>query len=217
MFTGLVEGTGEITALRPTADGLRLSATAPFDLAEVKLGDSIAVSGPCLTVVEITNRTFTVEVSAETVSRTNLSYKRQGARVNLERALRLGDRLGGHIVSGHIDCVGEVVKKAAGTHHMQLVVRLPKFWSRYVIDKGSIALDGISLTVNSCINNEVSLNIIPFTAHHTTLNDLRVGDHLNIETDIIGKYVEKLLQHQNYKTTDNITHELLARHGFINF
>jgi riboflavin synthase len=102
-------------------------------------------------------------------------------------------------------------------HHMQLVVRLPKFWSRYVIDKGSIALDGISLTVNSCINNEVSLNIIPFTARHTTLNDLRVGDHLNIETDIIGKYVEKLLQNQDNKATDNITNELLARHGFIDF
>ena len=217
MFTGLVEGTGEITALRATADGLHLSATAPFNLAEVKLGDSIAVSGPCLTVVELTSRTFTVEVSAETVSRTNLSFKRQGARVNLERALRLGDRLGGHIVSGHIDCIGEVVKKIAGAHHMQLVVRLPKFWSRYVIDKGSIALDGISLTVNSCINNEVSLNIIPFTARHTTLNDLRVGDHLNIETDIIGKYVEKLLQNQDNKATDNITKELLTRHGFINF
>jgi riboflavin synthase len=217
MFTGLVEGTGEITALRPTADGLRLSATAPFDLTEVKLGDSLAVSGPCLTVVAITTRTFTVEVSAETVRRTNLSSKRQGARVNIERALRVGDRLGGHIVSGHIDCVGEVVKKVAGPNHIQLVVRLPKFWGRYVIDKGSIALDGISLTVNNCSNDEVSLNIIPFTAQHTTLNDLRTGDLLNIETDIIGKYVEKLLQHRDRPAADTITNELLMRHGFFNF
>jgi riboflavin synthase len=215
MFTGLVEGTGEITALRPTADGLRLSATAPFDLTEVELGDSIAVSGPCLTVVEVSNRIFTVEVSAETVQRTNLSSKRQGDRVNIERALRLGDRLGGHIVSGHIDCVGEVVKKVAGPNHMQLVVRLPQYWSRYVIDKGSIALDGISLTVNTCSNDEVSLNIIPFTARHTTLNDLRAGVLLNVETDIIGKYVEKLLHGSDRPGTGSITSELLMRHGFI--
>ena len=215
MFTGLVEGIGEITALRPTADGLRLSATAPFDLAEVKLGDSIAVSGPCLTVVELTARTFTVEVSAETLRRTNLSSKRLGSQVNLERALRLGDRLGGHIVSGHIDCVGVVVKKVAGPRHLQLAVRLPDSWSRYVIEKGSIALDGVSLTVNSCTGEEVSVNIIPFTARHTTLEDLRVGDQLNIETDIIGKYVEKLLQRQNGSASGGVTSELLARHGFL--
>ena len=166
-------------------------------------------------MVELTGRTFTVEVSAETVRRTNLSSKRLGSQVNLERALRLGDRLGGHIVSGHIDCVGVVVKKVAGPQHMQLAVRLPDSWSRYVIEKGSIALDGVSLTVNSCTGDEVSVNIIPFTARHTTLKDLRVGDQLNIETDIIGKYVEKLLQRQNGSATGSITSELLARHGFL--
>jgi riboflavin synthase len=135
--------------------------------------------------------------------------------VNLERALRLGDRLGGHIVSGHIDCVGVLVKKIMGPQHMQLVVRLPESWSRHVIDKGSIALDGLSLTVNSCTGDEVSLNIIPFTARHTTLEDLRVGDQLNVETDIIGKYVEKLLEHRKGPDTGAITSELLTRHGFI--
>lgn len=214
MFTGLVEGTGEITALTPTADGLRLAATAPFDLAEVKLGDSIAVSGPCLTVVELSPGTFTVEVSRETLERTNLSAKRVGSRVNLERALRLGDRLGGHIVSGHIDCTGVLVKKVTGPRHWQLTVRLPGPWSRYVIEKGSIALDGISLTVNACQGDDVSVNIIPFTSRHTTLEDCRLGDRLNVETDIIGKYVEKLLTRPAAEAPRGITAELLARHGF---
>lgn len=215
MFTGLVEGIGEITALRPTADGLRLSASAPFDLSEVNLGDSMAVSGPCLTVVELAARTFTVEVSAETLSRTNLSSKRLGDRVNLERALRLGDRLGGHIVSGHIDCVGTVVKKVTGPGHMQLTIRLPDRWSRYVIEKGSIALDGVSLTVNACTGDEFSVNLIPFTARHTTLQDVRPGELLNVETDIIGKYVEKLLQQAHAPPAKGVTHELLTRHGFF--
>lgn len=215
MFTGLVEGIGEITAVRPTADGLRLSVAAPFDLAEVRLGDSIAVSGPCLTVVNLAARIFTVEVSGETVRRTNLAARSPGARVNLERALRLGDRLGGHIVSGHIDCVGAVVKKVAGPNHTLVVVRLPDGWSRYVIEKGSITLDGVSLTVNACRGDEVSINLIPFTANHTTLADLRVGDLLNIETDIIGKYVEKLLQGHHGAADQGVTADLLARHGFI--
>ncbi|MGQ9919709.1 MAG: riboflavin synthase [Desulfobacca sp.] len=215
MFTGLVEGIGRITARQPLADGLRLSATAPFDLATVQLGDSIAVSGPCLTVVAVSGQSFTVEVSPETLQRTNLGEKAVGARVNLERALRLGDRLGGHIVSGHIDCVGEVVHRRAGPRHLQLTVRLPGSWSRYVIEKGSIALDGVSLTVNTVQGNEFSVNIIPHTARQTTLEDLRLGDRLNVETDIIGKYVEKLLHAPRQPTAESLTTELLARHGFI--
>lgn len=215
MFTGLVEGIGRISALQPLADGLRLSVTAPFDLAEVKLGDSIAVSGPCLTVVALTRHSLTVEVSPETLQRTNLAAKAVGAGVNLERALRLGDRLGGHIVSGHIDCVGEVVRLRRGARHLQLTVSLPPPWSRYVIEKGSIALDGVSLTVNTVQGNEFTVNIIPHTASQTTLEDLRLGDRLNVETDIIGKYVEKLLQPREESAFSRITPDLLARHGFL--
>ncbi len=215
MFTGLVEGVGRILALTPLAEGLRLRATAPFDLAEVRLGDSIAVSGPCLTVVALDSRSFTVEVSPETLGRTNLAAKTVGSPVNLERALRLGDRLGGHIVSGHIDCVGVVVRREQGPRHLQLAIRLPAPWSRYVIPKGSIALDGVSLTVNTVQGQEFTVNIIPHTAHQTTLEDVQVGTQLNVETDIIGKYVEKLLQPQKEAAAGGITTELLARHGFL--
>ena len=215
MFTGLVEGVGRITALQPQAEGLRLSVTAPFDLAEVKLGDSIAVSGPCLTVVAVAPPCFTVEVSPETLRRTNLGRKTVGAPVNLERALRLGDRLGGHLVSGHIDCLGTVLRRQQGPRHWTLTVALPSPWSRYVVEKGSIALEGVSLTVNQVQGDAFSVNIIPHTARHTTLEHVQAGDQLNIETDIIGKYVEKLLQASAAPSSGGISLELLSRHGFF--
>lgn len=215
MFTGLVEGTGKIVAVQPRADGLRLTLTAPFPVSELRLGESVAVSGPCLTVVALSPPVFSVEVSAETLRRTTLGDKRPGSLVNLERALRLGDRLGGHLVSGHIDCVGLLVQKTAGPNHTRLVIRLPRGWSRYVVEKGSIAVDGVSLTVNSCRGDEFSVNIIPYTARHTTLLTAQVGDRLNIETDIIAKYLEKLLSHRQEASAPGITPEFLAQHGFL--
>lgn len=215
MFTGLIEGPGKITQITRVADGCRLSVAPPFDLAEVRAGDSIAVSGACLTVVEITALDFTVEVSAETLARTTFSLKKQRDLVNLERALKLGDRLGGHLVTGHVDGVGTLLEKVAGSQSWRLKFGLPIQWARYVIEKGSIAVDGISLTVNTCENDWFTVNIIPFTAQHTTIANLRVGDKVNIETDIIGKYVAKLLGPKGESSETGVTPELLARHGFF--
>ncbi|MDD3580208.1 MAG: riboflavin synthase [Desulfobacca sp.] len=215
MFTGLIEGMGEITQISRVADGLRLSVSPPFELVEVRLGDSIAVSGACLTVVALTDREFTVEVSAETLARTTLSLKKRRDLVNLERALRLGDRLGGHLVTGHVDDVGTVLEKVVGPQSWRLKFALSAPWSRYVIEKGSIAVEGISLTVNACGPDWFMVNIIPYTAQHTTIADLKVGDQVNIETDIIGKYVAKLLGPKAEASESRVTPEMLLRHGFI--
>ncbi len=215
MFTGLIEGTGRITALTRAGDGLRLTARAPFDLSGVRLGDSVAVSGPCLTVVALEPPHFTVEVSAETLKRTNFSWKKVGDRVNLERALRLGDRLGGHLVTGHIDCVASLTERRQGPQSLQLTFRLPTAYMRYVIEKGSVAVEGVSLTVNRVTESTLAVNIIPFTAQHTTIPELQAGDQVNIETDLIGKYVEKLLTPREQSAVEGLTPEFLARHGFF--
>jgi len=214
MFTGLVEGVGKITNSSRRAEGLRLTVALPFPPAELALGDSVAVAGACLTVVEITSHTAAFEVSPETLARTTLALKKVGDGVNLERALKLGDRLGGHLVTGHIDGWGAIRERREGLEHFQLKIEMPAALSRYVIEKGSIAIDGVSLTVNTCQGNAFTVNIIPHTAEKTTLARLRVGDQVNLETDIIGKYVEKLLGGR-ISENSGVTAELLARHGFL--
>ncbi len=213
MFTGLIEGVGEITASGRQAEGLKLTVSLPFPAAELALGDSVAVAGACLTVVETGSKTAAFEVSPETLARTTLALKKVGDRVNLERALRLGDRLGGHLVTGHIDGRGALRERREGADYFQLKIEMPAALSRYVIEKGSIAIDGVSLTVNTCQGNSFTVNIIPHTARKTTLAHLRVGDQVNLETDIIGKYVEKLLGSKS--EASGVTAELLARHGFL--
>ena len=179
MFTGLVEGLGEITGSSRLAEGLKLTVAPPFPPGELALGDSVAVAGACLTVVEISSRTAAFEVSPETLARTTLALKKAGDRVNLERALRLGDRLGGHLVTGHVDGRGVLRERREGPASLWLKFEMPGPLSRYVIEKGSIAIDGVSLTVNSCQGNTFTVNIIPHTAEKTTLARLRVGlwDH----------------------------------------
>lgn len=210
----MVEGVGEITGSSRLAEGLKLTVALPFPASELALGDSVAVAGACLTVVEITAKTASFEVSPETVNRTTLALKKAGDGVNLERALRLGDRLGGHLVTGHVDGKGALRERREGKDHVQLKFEMPGPLSRYVIEKGSIAIDGVSLTVNACQGHTFTVNIIPHTAQKTTLAQLRVGDQVNLETDIIGKYVEKLLGGKTSETS-GVTAELLARHGFF--
>jgi riboflavin synthase len=212
MFTGLVEGIGEIAAMQSMAEGLRLGVKTPFPAAV--LGESVAVAGACLTVVAIDSTRASFEVSPETLARTTFPLKKVGDRVNLERSLRLGDRLGGHLVTGHIDGIGVVREVRPGPEQIGLKVELPGALSRFVIEKGSIAVDGVSLTVNSCQGRTFTVNIIPFTARETTLATLKVGDKVNLETDIIGKYVARLLG-KEAPAGEGVTPELLARHGFL--
>ncbi len=214
MFTGLVEGVGEIRGSSRLAEGLRLTVALPFPADELALGESVSVAGACLTVVEVSSKAATFEVSPETLARTTLALKKVGDRVNLERALKLGDRLGGHLVTGHVDGRGALRERREGPEHLQLKFEMPAPLSRYVIEKGSIAIDGVSLTVNTCQGNAFTVNIIPHTAQMTTLAKLRPGDQVNLETDIIGKYVEKLLGARSPESP-GVTAELLARHGFF--
>jgi len=214
MFTGLVEGVGVLAGLTPLAEGLRLAVKTSFPVSELTLGESVAVAGACLTVVGLDASRASFEVSPETVARTTFTLKKVGDRVNLERALRLGDRLGGHLVTGHVDGVGVVRELRPGPAHIRMQFELPAALSRFVIEKGSIAVDGVSLTVNSCQGNTLTVNVIPHTARETTLASLKVGDRVNLETDIIGKYVARLLRKDDPQG-QGVSPELLARHGFL--
>jgi riboflavin synthase len=214
MFTGLIEGIGEITEVVRQAEGVRLGLAAPFPVAELVLGESVAVSGACLTVVAAAGGVFQVEVSPETLARTTLALKKVRDKVNLERALRLGDRLGGHLVTGHVDGLGVVRERREGPSHLMLSFEMPPDLAPYVVEKGSIAIEGVSLTVNATQGNRFTVNIIPFTARHTTLADLKVGDRVNLETDIIGKYVARLLK-KDQEGGSGLTPDFLARHGFL--
>ena len=214
MFTGLVEGVGAIVALATGPEGLRLTVKTSFPAAELTFGESVAVAGACLTVVALAPPAASFEVSPETLACTTFPLKKAGDRVNLERALRLGDRLGGHLVTGHVDGVGVVRELRPGPAHIQMKFELPGALSPFVIEKGSIAVDGVSLTVNAVKGNNFTVNLIPHTARETTLAALKVGDRVNLETDLIGKYVARLLS-RDAAAGEGVTAELLARHGFL--
>lgn len=211
MFTGLVEEIGEIIAVEAHGAARRFTIRAKKVLLEAKIDDSICVSGVCLTVVARSENTFQVQAVDETLRKTTLGNFQLNAPVNLERALRPTDRLGGHFVQGHVDGVGEIVDVVPQAAGKLMVVELPQELLRYVIPQGSLALDGVSLTVARLEAARVTLALIPHTLAQTTLGARRRGEWLNVETDLLGKYVERLL---TTKTKDDLTNEKLLAWGY---
>ena len=218
MFTGLIEGTGKLVRIEPRGKDMRLSIAASFNLDELEIGESVSVDGVCLTVVSREGRSFSVDVSQETLSRTTLAQCRPGDEVNLERALRLGDRLGGHLVNGHVDDRAKVIELEKKGESWVLAFQIGADLGRYLIEKGSVAVNGVSLTVNRCDDRSFEVNVIPHTVQVTTLRNLRVGDEVNIEVDVIGKYVEKFVGKMvggKSPTATAMDREFLEKHGFI--
>lgn len=206
MFTGIVEEVGTILAAMPK----KLVIGAQRVLGEIELGESIAVNGVCLTVAEFDARSFSADMMAETRQRSTLGLLRTGDKVNLERALALGGRMGGHLVQGHIDSTGRVVSMSQGEDAVLVSIEAPPSVMRYVVEKGFIAVDGISLTVVDRAADSFRVSIVDFTRKHTILGEMQAGDLVNLEVDIIAKYVEQL----NRARQSGITAEFLAQHGF---
>ncbi len=215
MFTGLIESVGKVESIHRMGEQTRMiiSPTSPFE--EIELGESIAVNGVCLTVEECSSHWFEVYASGETLRRSTLRDTRRGEIVNLERALKLGERMGGHLVLGHVDCVGRIEGIRQRGESLGYTISFPPQYSRYVIEKGSITLDGISLTINSISQGRVEVNIIPETRKRTNISTWTPGKGVNIEFDVIGKYVEKLLSPWRERDKgQGITLDFLKEHGF---
>lgn len=214
MFTGLIETIGELVSIerRGASGSLTVKASLPMD--EIAIGASIAVNGACLTVVRKGGGTVTFDISPETIDRTALRNLKGGSPLNLERAMRLSDRLDGHLVSGHIDCVATVTERRETSGNIVYSFRFPAAFAKYIAAKGSVAIDGISLTVNTVGPDSFSVNVIPHTAAKTTLIGKRVGDEVNIETDLLCRYLERLLGGREVKE-GGLTMELLAKSGFM--
>lgn len=216
MFTGIIEELGTLKGIKRGAASAQLTISAGKVLEDVRIGDSIAVNGVCLTVVHLVPQEFTVDVMAETLSKTNLGALNSGDRVNLERALRLGDRLGGHIVSGHIDGVGTITRLEKYDIATLITIRAPREVMRYIIKKGSVAIDGISLTVVDIQADSFQVSLIPHTAHATALGLKKAGATVNLEGDVIGKYIERLSSFpENNGGESKMSIGFLAEHGFL--
>src|SRR5512133_2451028 len=213
MFTGLIETVGRVTACERRGAAAVLTVSSSLPVSEIAIGDSVAVNGACLTVTAKREAALSFDVSPETLASSTIGSLRSGHNVNLERALRLGDRMGGHIVSGHIDCIGKLAGMSETSGNRVLEFNLPPEHARYLISKGSVAINGISLTVNTVTSIGFSVNIIPLTQTSTTLTTLKTGDEVNIETDIIGKYVERLAQ--PWSNAGGLSMKTLAENGFL--
>lgn len=216
MFTGIIQSVGHVQAIAPNASGdWKLTiAAGKLDMRDVALGDSIAVNGVCLTVVSQVTGQFTADVSNETLSVSAFSDLSIGARVNLEKAMRLSDRLGGHLVSGHVDGVGNLIRIEQDGASWRYVFNMPEAIAHYVAHKGSITINGVSLTVNSVTDNQFNVNLVPHTLQETNLGDLQQGNRVNLEVDVIARYLERLLQVKPDASSSSITPEFLAKNGF---
>ena len=217
MFTGLVEGIGKVKEVSRYGADLSIAISPLFELTDIRAGDSISVDGVCLTVTRLSQGSFRLDVSAESLSKTTLAEIKVGDEVNLERALRVTDRLGGHLVSGHVDGVGRILKREQRHRSWVLWLGADEKLLKYIIEKGSVALDGISFTVNRCDARGFEVNVIPQTGKETGILKKKVGDPVNIETDLIGKYVEKFLLRGKESSSEKsslIDEKLLKDYGF---
>ncbi len=223
MFTGITAAMGSVRRLTRRGEDALLEIDTSLELGDVRIGDSIAVSGACLTVTALGGGGFTADVSAETLSRTTLNAAKAGDRVNLEKALRVGDPLGGHIVLGHVDGMGTIREKRVRPRSIIFGFEVDPGLSRYIVGKGSVTVDGISLTVNNCEKNVFYVNIIPHTAAGTTLGINAVSERVNIETDILARYLEKLISGEKETgeaagtaaSSGGIDMDMLSRYGFL--
>ncbi len=214
MFTGIVEETGIIASIKPGSSGKEITLQGNKIIEGAGIGDSIAVDGVCLTVKRISGREFSADLSEETLKLTTLSELNPGSKVNLERALKMSDRLGGHFVTGHIDGKGSISQKAVSNQSAEITIAVPGQIMQYVVKKGSIAVNGISLTVARCDSGSFTVAIIPLTLQVTNLGIKKIGDEVNIETDVIGKYIEKFLERLYDKKNKELDLNYLKEHGF---
>ncbi len=219
MFTGIIEAVGQVAAIKMVQGDMRLYIrTGDLDLSDVQLGDSIATNGVCLTAVELPGDGFWADVSQESLAHTRFESLKVGEKVNLEKALMPTSRLGGHIVTGHVDGIGQIVERSEAARSIQFVVKAPSDLARYIAGKGSITVDGVSLTVNSVTGSEFTLNIVPHTAQETLIDHYRVGTQVHLEVDIIARYMERLLtasRSEEESHSGGLTLAKLAEHGFM--
>ena len=212
MFTGIIEATGSITAISPKGGDYQVTVNSgSLDLSDVALGDSIATNGVCLTVVALHSDGYVADVSNETVKNTGFAHYRTGQRVNLEKAMLPTTRFGGHMVSGHVDGIGKVASIIDNGRAKDIWLEMSSELSKYIVKKGSVTIDGISLTVNDVNSSQFKLTIVPHTSAQTTLENINIGDDVNLEIDIIARYVERLITNKD----QGVTMELLAKSGFI--
>ncbi|EKO3427381.1 riboflavin synthase [Vibrio fluvialis] len=216
MFTGIVEAVGTLTAITPKGEDITISVDAgKLDMGDVKLGDSIATNGVCLTVVEFNSHSYSADLSLETLKKSGFADYKVGDKVNLEKAMLPTTRFGGHIVSGHVDGVGEIVERNPVGRAIEFWVAIPAELSKYVAEKGSITVDGISLTVNDLRKNAFKLTIVPHTTQETTIDHFQVGRKVNLEVDVLARYLERLLNGgRDEQPESRITMEFLQQNGF---